>query len=442
MKKGFPSILSAQFFSSLADNALLIATIALLQQMLSPDWQAPLLKFFFTVSYVALAIYVGVVADRFLKGRVMLFSNSIKIFGCLLLMFGADPLMAYGVVGIGAAAYSPAKYGIITELLDPEDLVMANGWLEGLTVGSIILGTLVGGVLVNEQVVLWLEALIFTPLELVPEYQAIVSISCVLLIYVVAALCNLLIPDTGVRYPKQSYNPIPLIKAFSKCVATLWKDKLGQISLAVTTLFWGAGATLQFIVLDWAAAYLDFKLDKASMLQGVVAIGIILGSVVASKYMSLRQAAKTIPFGIFMSFIVMSITFVDQLSTNVIFEIGFFAFSPRLLVSLCLLIAIGFCAGFFVVPMNALLQHRGFVLLSAGASISVQNFNENLSILVMLSVYSFLIWSEIPVGSVVMLFGCFVAIIMSLIYLLYKYNAKHFDLDELIDQRATHQRIS
>ena len=251
MKKGFYTIMAAQFFSSLADTALLIAAIALLTEMHAPQWMTPLLKLFFVLSYVLLAAFVGAFADSRPKGKVMLITNAIKLVGCGVMLTGLHPLLAYGVVGFGAAAYSPAKYGILTELLPPEKLVAANGWIEGLTVGSIILGTVLGGALISNHVSAWLLSFDIPGLERI-DTPAEAAMLVIMAIYVIAALFNLRIPDTGARYPKQERGPIKLVTDFADCFLVLWRDKLGQISLAVTTLFWGAGATLQFIVLKWA----------------------------------------------------------------------------------------------------------------------------------------------------------------------------------------------
>ncbi|MCB1894201.1 MAG: lysophospholipid transporter LplT, partial [Rhodocyclaceae bacterium] len=359
MPLGFYIIMAAQFFSALADNALLIAAIALLRDMQAPAEQEPLLKLFFTISYVALAAFVGAFADSMPKWRVMLISNTVKIGGCLMMLFGAHPLFAYAVVGLGAAAYSPAKYGILTEYLPHRLLVVANGWIEGLTVGAIILGTVLGGALIRPD---WMRALV----DLVPFTDSHFDVSIVMvgLLYLVAAAFNLYIPDTGVDHKPLKNNPLYLIHDFNHCLRLLWRDKLGQISLAVTTLFWGAGATLQFIVIKWAEHALDFDLSKASMLQGVVALGVALGAVLAARLVSLRDSVKVIPMGIAMGLIVMVMTVVTDVD-----------------LAMVLLMLIGACAGFFVVPMNALLQHRGHILMGAGHSIAVQNFNENLSIL-------------------------------------------------------------
>ncbi|NCV55492.1 MAG: lysophospholipid transporter LplT, partial [Betaproteobacteria bacterium] len=247
MKKGFYTIMAAQFFSSLADNALLISAIALLIELTAPEWMKPMLKLFFTVSYVVLAPFVGAFADSMPKGRVMFFTNAVKVLGCAMMFATVHPLLAYAVVGFGAAAYSPAKYGILTELLPPSRLVAANGWIEGTTVGSIILGTVLGGVLISPAVSDFILAFDFPGVHS-PATAAIVVIGG---LYLLAALINLRIPDTGARYEKQHTNPLVLISEFWQCNLTLWRDKLGQISLAVTTLFWGAGAVLQFIVLEW-----------------------------------------------------------------------------------------------------------------------------------------------------------------------------------------------
>ena len=267
MNRGFYAVMAAEFFSSLADNALLIVAIAILAQMDSPAWMTPLLRLFFVLSYVCLAAFVGAFADSMPKGRVMFITNTVKFFGCGLIFIGIHPLISYAIVGLGAAAYSPAKYGILTEMLPAEKLVVANGWIEGLTVSSIVLGTVLGGALINPHVSAFLVGLI----HFAEATPAIAALTVIMLVYILAALFNLRIPDPGARYAKQSFNPVELLKRFYHSFTTLWHDKLGQISLAVTTLFWGAGATLQFIVLKWAQHALGLPLDKAAFLQGIVA---------------------------------------------------------------------------------------------------------------------------------------------------------------------------
>jgi MFS family permease len=397
LERGFYTIMAAQFFSSLADNALLVVAIAFLIDLHAPTYLTPMLKFVFVLFYVVLAPVVGAFADSMPKGKVMFISNSIKIIGCLLLFLATHQyaaLAAYGIVGLGAAAYSPAKYGILTELLPPEKLVIANGWMESLTVASIVLGAVTGGLLVTPAITSFLvdlsPALINTPTA--------AGIMVVALFYAAAAIINLFIPDTGIDHRLLKKNPLFLFHDFTHCVRLLWSDKLGQISLAVTTLFWGAGATLQFIVLEWAEIALGYALNQAALLQGVVAIGIASGAVLAAKIISLRRSVTVLPLGIAMGMVVILMILVKDLWIAII-----------------LLIIIGALAGFFVVPMNALLQHRGYILMGAGHSIAVQNFNENLGILVMLSVYAFLIWMDVNIYTVIALFGLFVSVTMILV---------------------------
>jgi MFS transporter, LPLT family, lysophospholipid transporter len=398
MPLGFYIIMAAQFFSSLADNALLVAAIASLMLLSSPEWLTPMLKLFFTVSYVLLAPFVGAFADALHKGQVMFIANTIKIAGCLLMLFGVHPLISYAVVGFGAAAYSPAKYGILTEYLPHQKLVIANGWIEGLTVASIILGTLLGGVLISVAVSSRLLAIdiphIDTGIDTAPE----LAIALIVVFYVIAAIFNLYIPRTGVDHRSPSKNPLFLVHEFAHCMRLLWTDKLGQISLATTTLFWGAGATLQFIVIKWADSALGYTLSQATVLQGIVAIGIALGAVLAARFIPLSRAVNVVPFGIAMGLIVIVMIFVKSVSFAV----------P-------LMVLIGALAGYFVVPMNALLQHRGHILMGAGHSIAVQNFNENVSILVMLAAYAALISLDFSIYTVIVLFGVLVAVTMALV---------------------------
>jgi MFS transporter, LPLT family, lysophospholipid transporter len=398
MNRGFYTIMAAQFFSSLADNALLFVAIDLLTSTNSPAWITPLLKLSFVLFYVLLAAFVGAFSDAFPKGRVMFIANLIKIFGCALIFARVHPLLAYSVVGFGAAIYSPAKYGILTELLPAEKLVFANGWIEGLTVTSIILGTVMGGALVSAPVSGMLLALDLPMLDTGIDTPTAAALCVVGITYTLAALFNLRIPDTGCVYAHQAHTPIKLMRDFVNCYRILWRDKLGQITLAVTTLFWGAGATLQLIVLEWAKQSLHMPFEKATSLVGVVAIGVALGAVLSARFIPLRKSLTVIPLGITMGVIVMFMTQVHSV---------WLAYP--------LLVLIGALSGFFVVPMNALLQHRGHVLMSAGHSIAVQNFNENLSILVMLAVYSLMIYAHLNLDVIIVMFGMFVAGTMYLI---------------------------
>ncbi len=424
MERGFYTIMAAQFFSSLADNALLVVAIALLLDLHAPAYLTPILKFVFVLFYVVLAPFVGAFADSMAKGRVMFVSNTVKIIGCGLLFLATHQyfaLTAYAVVGLGAAAYSPAKYGILTELLPAEKLVIANGWIEGLTVASIVLGTVMGGVLITPSVAEVLLGFDFPMIDTGIDNALESGILLIAVIYAVAAIFNLYIPNTGVDHRIPNKNPLYLVHEFGHCVKLLWTDKLGQISLAVTTLFWGAGATLQFIVLKWAEIALDYPLNKAAQLQGVVALGIAVGAVMAARWVSLRQSVKVIPLGVAMGIVVMAMTLVSDLWVAII-----------------LLMLTGGLAGFFVVPMNALLQHRGHILMGAGHSIAVQNFNENLSILVMLLMYAALIWFEVHIYTVIVAFGAFVSITMILVRKWHLVNQSKQDSLYLIGEKKIH----
>ncbi|MBU3539268.1 lysophospholipid transporter LplT [Polynucleobacter sp. UK-Gri1-W3] len=434
MNRSFYIIMAAQFFSSLADNALLIAAIALLAQLHAPAWMTPLLKLFFVLSYVLLAAFVGAFADSRPKGNVMFITNSIKFVGCIAMLFGSHPLMSYAIVGLGAAAYSPAKYGILTELLPPEKLVAANGWIEGLTVGSIILGTVLGGILISSTVSQSLLALDLPAFETGIDTPAESAILIIMMIYVVAALINLKIPDTGARYVSQKTNPIELVKDFAICFKTLWNDRLGQISLAVTTLFWGAGATLQFIVIKWAQVALHMNLSQGAILQAISAVGVAGGAVYAAWRIPLRKSLNVLPYGIAMGLVVcvLAIYNSDMLPNTSIFSIGKLQVTLNLLPAYFLLILVGWLAGYFVVPMNALLQHRGHVLMSAGHSIAVQNFNENISVLIMLLIYSLLIWLDLPIQIVIIGFGVTVSLIMWLVIRRHAKNQAEYDSMHLI----------
>jgi MFS family permease len=392
MKRGFFIIMSAQFFSSLADNALFVAAVQLLRSNKAPEWQQAALVPMFALFYVILAPFVGAYADSMPKGKVMLISNFIKVGGCLMMLFGTHPLMSYAIVGLGAAAYSPAKYGILTELLPASQLVKANGWIEGLTITSIILGVLLGGQLVGPVLAPMLLKfdlpLVDTGVETPPE----AAISVLILIYLLAAWFNTHIPQTGVEMRALPRRLSSLLPDFWTCNARLWRDKLGQISLAATTLIWGVAGNLRFIVLAWAAAALGYTVTQASALQGVVAIGMAVGAVVASVRMRLEDGPRVITLGIGMGLLIIMLIFI----TNVWVAAPF-------------LILLGALGGYLVVPMNALLQHRGHNLMGAGRSIAVQNFNEQACILALGAAYSLSTGLGLPTFTAITTFGLVIA---------------------------------
>ena len=396
MKRGFYIILAAQFFSALADNALLFAAIALLKQVHAPSWQTPVLQQAFIISFILLAPFVGAFADSLPKGKVMFISNAIKMLGCLSMLAGVNPLIAYALAGFGAAAYSPAKYGILTEYLPPDRLVWANSWMEGLTVAAIIMGAVVGGLLITPNISHAIMQSLNVPSFVSPAELAIFVI---FFIYLLAAMFNLYIPQVAIEHKPLSRNPIFLIKDFAHCFKLLWKDPLGQVSLAVTTLFWGAGATLRLLVLAWAAVALHYSIGEAAKLTAWVAVGIAIGSVLAARFVKLEHAVNVIPVGIGMGVAVLAMILVS---------------SP--LLAILLLIGIGMMAGYFVVPMNALLQHRGHLLMGAGRSIAVQNFNENISIFLMLGLYALMDKLDFSINVIIFVFGSLMAGIMTVLY--------------------------
>ena len=398
MKRGFFTIMSAQFFSSLADNALFVAAVQLLRSGGAPEWQQAALVPMFALFYVVLAPFVGAYADAYPKGKVMLVSNGIKVLGCLMMLFGTHPLMAYAVVGLGAAAYSPAKYGILTELLPASQLVKANGWIEGLTISSIILGVLLGGQLIGPNLSSQLLSLDFPLIDTGIDTPPEAAITVLIFVYLLAAWFNTRIPLTGVAMRALPHNMMSLLPDFWHCNTRLWNDRLGQISLATTTLFWGVSGNLRYIVLAWAAAALGYSVTHASALVGVVAIGTAVGAVAASLRMRLDQATLVLPLGIGMGLLVILLNFI----TNVWVAAPF-------------LVLLGGLGGFLVVPMNALLQHRGHNLMGAGRSIAVQNFNEQACILGLGGFYSLSTGLGLSAFGAITVFGVVVSGFMWLI---------------------------
>jgi MFS family permease len=405
MKKGFSTIMSAQFFSSLADNALFVAAVELLRSSGAPEWQRAALVPMFAFFYVVLAPFVGAFADALPKGRVMFISNTIKVAGCLLMLFGVHPLLAYSVVGLGAAAYSPAKYGILTELLPTSQLVKANGWIEGLTIGSIIFGVLLGGQLVGPVLSPLLLAVDLPGIDTHINTPAEAAIASMIGIYALAAAFNLRIPRTAAPLQPMTRDLRTLVTDFRACNSRLWADKLGQISLATTTLFWGVAGNLRYIVLAWAAAALGYATTQATNLVGVVIVGTAAGALVASMAMRLDGATKVIPLGIGMGLLVIALVFIDDVWVAAPF-----------------LVLLGALGGFLVVPMNALLQHRGHNLMGAGRSIAVQNFNEQACILLLGAFYAGMTIFGMSAFGAITVFGLVVAGTMELVRRWHRHN--------------------
>jgi MFS family permease len=391
MNAAFFAIVGAQFFSSLADSALFIVCVSLIATLSFPQWMTPVLKMGFVLSYIVLAPFAGAFADRFPKGRVMLLTNTVKMVGCSLILAKANPLLAYGIVGLGASAYSPAKYGILAEVLPPRRLVAANGWIEGTTVLAMILGTVLGGVIsANRQAIAWL-------LHLAPPWQATpvgMAVAVIVMTYLLATLLNLPVMHAGAR-PAEARRSLPALLAdFVRCNRTLWRDREGRISLGVTSLFWGSGMVLQVLLLTWAQNVLGLTLDRAAALQAVFALGVALGAAIAGKAVPLVRSLAVMPLGVVLGAGLCAMVWVHSVA-----------------VALPLLLIIGVLAGLFVVPMNAVLQHRGHRLMSAGQSIAVQNFNENLAILAMTSSYALALQAHLRLDTVLVALGMLIVVV-------------------------------
>jgi len=391
MPKGFFYLISAQFASGLADNALLILGIAFLSEQGYPGWWAPLLKFSFTLSYVFLAPLMGPLADAFSKAKLMACMNALKVVGVAFIFTSFHPMLAFAIAGMAASAYAPAKYGLVTETVPADQLVKANGWLEVTVVMAVILGTACGGLLVASKSFVWMSTLNLSFIELLGlslETQYAGPLLSLIVIYSIAGLLNFGIPSVNIRYVQQSVKPIALFKNFVQSNRILWQDPVGKLSLAVTTLFWGIGAVVQFAVLLWAKEALNMPLEQASLLQAVVAFGVIFGAGMAGHYVALQNAYKVLPLGLWLGL-----------------SLPALAFSTSLWIAIPLMLITGFAGGMLMVPMNAVLQNRGYILLTAGRSIAVQGFNENASVMVMLGVYSGLLALELPLQWVMVIMG-------------------------------------
>ena len=402
MPKGFFYLISAQFASGLADNALLILGIAFLVEQGYPGWWAPLLKFSFTLSYVFLAPLMGPLADAFSKAKLMACMNALKVVGVAFIFTSFHPMLAFAIAGMAASAYAPAKYGLVTETVPAEQLVKANGWLEVTVVMAVILGTACGGLLVASKSFAWMSMLNQSFLELFGlslETHYAGPLLSLIVIYSIAGLLNLGIPNLHIRYVQESMRPLALFKNFIQSNRILWQDPVGKLSLAVTTLFWGIGAVVQFAVLLWAKEALDMPLEQASLLQAVVAFGVIFGAGVAGHYVALQNAYKVLPLGLWLGL-----------------SLPALAFSTSLWIAIPLMLITGFAGGMLMVPMNAMLQNRGYTLLTAGRSIAVQGFNENASVMVMLGVYSGLLALELPLHWVMVIMGSVMT--LGMIYLM------------------------
>lgn len=412
MPAAFLLLLAAQFASALADNALLIVTIDLLQQRAMPGWLAPMLKVAFIAAYVVLAPFVGPLADAFPKARLMTCMNAVKICGVLALIFGVHPVAAFLVVGVGAAAYAPAKYGLATELVRCDQLVAANAWIETAAVTAVLLGTGLGGFLVSPWLLTHASHVVADAFD-----PVLPSLLILLGVYLLAGMLNLGVPDSGVRHDVPSLHPRAMLADFVQANRKLWRDPDGGLSLTVTTIFWGVGATLQFAVLRWSSETMHLSLDRAAFMQAAVAVGVIAGAVAAGRWVPLGRAKRMLHAGVAFGVLMVGVAFVD-----------------RLALATALLIVVGAVGGLMVVPLNALLQDRGNALLSAGRSIAVQGGNENASVLVCLGVYSALVAVDVPL--VVLMAGLGACVATALALLLVQQRSRERRADQTDEWRA------
>lgn len=399
MPRNFYLLLVVQFISTLADNAFLIVAIARIIELAAADWIIPALKLSFVMFYVILAPFVGPFSDAIPKGKVMLIANFLKVCAVFLMLIGIDPIVAIGLAGLGAAIYAPAKYGLITELIPAQDLVKANGFFEGITVCAVILGTALGGLLVSPLMNQFSMPSGLWPLGNITTSLTVGMLS-LLVLNALATLLSFSIADSGARYPRHSIHPVLLCQRFFRENLILWRDSQGGLSMLVTTLLWGVGATLQLIVLRWANESLGLSLTQAAYLQGITAVGVIAGAILSSRFVTLSGAATVLPLGM-----VLGLSIPLMLAVDTVLWAGI------------LLMAVGAIAGFFVVPMNALLQHRGCTLLTAGRSIAVQGFNENAGMLVMLAVYAAATATQISLDVLIWCFAAMVTLGMAAIYI-------------------------
>lgn len=377
--RGMLAVLAAQFLSALADNALLFAAIAMLKKHAAPSWQTPMLQEAFVISFIMLAPFVGPIADTWPKGRVMLVANSLKFFGAAAMLLGLHPLFAYNLVGIGAAAYSPAKYGILSELVSQDKLVKANGMMEGSTIVAILLGAVIGGKLADASVTMALTAIC----------------AC----YLLAAGANLLIPRLPAAHALAHFSPAMLVRDFQAALGILFRNKDARFSLLGTSIFWGAGSTLRLLLVAWVPVALGVTdLSLPADLSGAVAIGIAFGAAGAASLVSLEKVNRALPGGILIGIIII-----------------YFAHVTSLFGAIALLVLLGACGGFYVVPLNALLQEKGHETVGAGHAVAVQNFFENFAMLGLVGLYTLMNKGGMPVVQSASVFGLVVLMAISLL---------------------------
>ncbi|ROS22690.1 lysophospholipid transporter LplT [Raoultella terrigena] len=379
--KGMMAVICAQFLSAFGDNALLFATLALMKQQFYPEWSQPVMQMLFVGAYILFAPFVGQFADSFAKGRVMMVANGMKLVGAGCICFGVNPFLGYTLVGIGAAAYSPAKYGILGELTTGDKLVKANGLMESSTIAAILLGSMAGGILA--------------------DWHVLAALALCALVYGGAVVANLWIPKLPAARPGQSWRFTPMTHSFFSACKTLWRNGETRFSLVGTSLFWGAGVTLRFLLVLWVPVALGMSNNAMpTYLNAMVAVGIVLGAGAAAKLVTLQTVSRCMPAGILIGVAVI-----------------FFTLQHALLPAFGLLLLLGVFGGFFIVPLNALLQERGKHTVGAGNAIAVQNLGENVAMLLMLGFYSMAVKAGIPVVGIGVVFGAIFALAIAALWL-------------------------
>ncbi|EAB2698833.1 lysophospholipid transporter LplT [Salmonella enterica] len=387
--KGMLSVIVAQFLSAFGDNALLFATLALLKAQFYPDWSQPVLQMVFVGAYILFAPFVGQIADSFAKGRVMMVANGLKLAGAAGICLGVNPFVGYTLVGIGAAAYSPAKYGILGELTTGDKLVKANGLMEASTIAAILLGSVAGGVLA--------------------DWHVIAALVACALAYAGAVAANLFIPKLVAARPGQSWRLSAMTRSFFSACVILWRNGETRFSLVGTGLFWGAGVTLRFLLVLWVPVALGIT-DNATptYLNAMVAVGIVVGAGAAAKLVTLETVSRCMPAGILIGVVV-----------------AIFSLQHALLPAYALLLLIGMLGGFFVVPLNALLQERGKKSVGAGNAIAVQNLGENSAMLLMLGLYSLAVLVGVPAVAIGIGFGVLFALAIAALWIWQRRQASY-----------------
>ena len=379
--RGMIAVLAAQFLSALADNALLFGALALLRSDHYPAWTAPLLQEFFVGAYIILAPFVGPFADSLPKGRVMLIANTLKLAGALGMCLGLNPFLAYGLVGVGAAAYSPAKYGILSELTSADRLVQANSLMESSTIAAILAGAIAGGTLADWNV----------------SGALVVVTVC----YGGAALANLLIPRLPPAHRLERVSLSAILRDFLGATGTLARLPDARFSMIGTGLFWGAGSTMRFLLVAWVPVALGITSNRMpAYLNAAVAVGIVAGAVLAAKFITLQKAQRALPAGVLIGAAVCAMSVTSSVPA-----------------AFALMAVVGACGGFFVVPLNALLQERGHESVGAGHAIAVQNLVENTAMLVLLGLYTLVDRAGAPVGATAAAFGAALSLAIGVLWI-------------------------